>query len=225
MAALMLAGAKLGDIFGRDKTFAIGLAVYGVGSLTTALSPNLAVLLVGWSLHRGDRRRARDAGDRLADRRHLHRQAAGACLRDRRRRRGRRDRRRAADRRLGHDRAELALRLRRRDGDRHRDPAAAPPAADAAARSSIRPQLDVVGVASLGARARAGGIRHPQEQRVGSDRAPRRAHDRRRGDHAVRLLGRAVPDPRRRRLPRRRSPSGRSGASARAATRCSIARC
>jgi MFS family permease len=53
MAALMLAGAKLGDILGRDRTFAIGLAVYGLGSLTTALSPNLAVLLVGWSLIEG----------------------------------------------------------------------------------------------------------------------------------------------------------------------------
>ena len=29
--------------------FAIGLAIYGVGSLTTALSPSLPVLLVGWS--------------------------------------------------------------------------------------------------------------------------------------------------------------------------------
>jgi MFS family permease len=53
MAALMLAGAKLGDILGRDRTFAIGLAIYGVGSLTTALSPNLAVLLIGWSLVEG----------------------------------------------------------------------------------------------------------------------------------------------------------------------------
>src|SRR4051794_37354664 len=53
MAALMLAGAKLGDIFGRDKTFAVGLAIYGVGSLTTALSPNLTVLLIGWSLVEG----------------------------------------------------------------------------------------------------------------------------------------------------------------------------
>ncbi|MEX1142845.1 MAG: MFS transporter [Thermoleophilaceae bacterium] len=53
MAALMLAGAKLGDILGRDRTFAIGLAIYGVGSLTTALSPNLTVLLVGWSLVEG----------------------------------------------------------------------------------------------------------------------------------------------------------------------------
>jgi MFS family permease len=53
MAALMLAGAKLGDILGRDRTFAIGLAVYGVGSLTTALSPSLTVLLIGWSLVEG----------------------------------------------------------------------------------------------------------------------------------------------------------------------------
>jgi MFS family permease len=53
MATLMLAGAKLGDIIGRDRTFAIGLAVYGLGSLTTALSPNLTVLLIGWSLIEG----------------------------------------------------------------------------------------------------------------------------------------------------------------------------
>ena len=53
MAALMLAGAKLGDILGRDRTFAIGMAIYGLGSLTTALSPNLTVLLIGWSLIEG----------------------------------------------------------------------------------------------------------------------------------------------------------------------------
>ena len=49
MAAFMLLGAKLGDILGTNRAFAIGLAIYGVGSLTTALSPNLTVLLVGWS--------------------------------------------------------------------------------------------------------------------------------------------------------------------------------
>jgi MFS family permease len=49
MAAFMLLGAKLGDILSRNRAFAIGLAIYGVGSLTTALSPNLAVLLLGWS--------------------------------------------------------------------------------------------------------------------------------------------------------------------------------
>ena len=53
MAAFMLLGAKLGDIMGRNSVFAIGLAIYGVGSLTTALSPNLAVLLVGWSAVEG----------------------------------------------------------------------------------------------------------------------------------------------------------------------------
>lgn len=53
MAAFMLVGAKLGDIWGRDRAFGLGLIVYGLGSLTTALSPNLAVLLVGWSLVEG----------------------------------------------------------------------------------------------------------------------------------------------------------------------------
>jgi MFS family permease len=53
MAALMLAGAKLGDILGRNRTFAIGLTIYAVGSFTTAISPNLGVLLVGWSLIEG----------------------------------------------------------------------------------------------------------------------------------------------------------------------------
>jgi MFS family permease len=49
MAAFMLTGAKLGDIWGRRRAFSIGLLVYGVGSLTTALSPNITVLLIGWS--------------------------------------------------------------------------------------------------------------------------------------------------------------------------------
>jgi MFS family permease len=49
MAAFMLLGAKLGDILGRNRGFAVGLAIYGAGSLTTALSPNLSVLLIGWS--------------------------------------------------------------------------------------------------------------------------------------------------------------------------------
>ncbi len=49
MAAFMLTGARMGDIWGRRRAFAIGCAVYGAGSLTTALSPNLTVLLIGWS--------------------------------------------------------------------------------------------------------------------------------------------------------------------------------
>jgi MFS family permease len=49
MAAFMLTGAKLGDMYGRRKIFSIGLGVYGLGSLITSLSPNVGVLLVGWS--------------------------------------------------------------------------------------------------------------------------------------------------------------------------------
>jgi EmrB/QacA subfamily drug resistance transporter len=53
MAAFMLLGAKIGDIWGRERAFAIGLAVYGTGSGITALSPNLPTLLFGWSLIEG----------------------------------------------------------------------------------------------------------------------------------------------------------------------------
>lgn len=53
MAAFMLIGGKLGDKWGARRAYAIGLLVYGAGSLTTALSPNLAVLLVGWSFIEG----------------------------------------------------------------------------------------------------------------------------------------------------------------------------
>lgn len=53
MAAFMLLGGKLGDRYGAKRAFAVGLVIYGIGSLTTAFSPNLAVLLVGWSLVEG----------------------------------------------------------------------------------------------------------------------------------------------------------------------------
>ncbi|WP_382304365.1 MFS transporter [Herbiconiux sp. UC225_62] len=53
MAAVMLLGAKLGDIWGRRRAFVIGSCVYALGSLTTALSPNIAVLFLGWSIIEG----------------------------------------------------------------------------------------------------------------------------------------------------------------------------
>src|SRR5499425_1676375 len=53
MACLMITGGKLGAIWGRKRAFAIGCVIYGCGSLITALSPNLAVLLVGWSVLEG----------------------------------------------------------------------------------------------------------------------------------------------------------------------------
>jgi EmrB/QacA subfamily drug resistance transporter len=53
MAMLMVTGGKIGSIIGRKRAFTIGLIIYCSGSLTTALSPNLAVLLFGWSLLEG----------------------------------------------------------------------------------------------------------------------------------------------------------------------------
>src|SRR5438128_1098645 len=49
MASLMITGGKVGQIIGRKKAFSIGLVIYASGSLTTALAPNLGVLLFGWS--------------------------------------------------------------------------------------------------------------------------------------------------------------------------------
>jgi MFS family permease len=53
MAALMITGGKLGEILGRKRAFAIGCVIYGCGSFTTAISPSLGVLVVGWSVLEG----------------------------------------------------------------------------------------------------------------------------------------------------------------------------
>src|SRR5512134_3720923 len=53
MASLMITGGKIGQIMGRKRAFALGCVIYGAGSFTTAVSPNLTVLLIGWSLLEG----------------------------------------------------------------------------------------------------------------------------------------------------------------------------
>ena len=53
MAALMLTGAKVGAMIGRKRAFAIGCVIYGCGSFTTSIAPNLTVLLFGWSFLEG----------------------------------------------------------------------------------------------------------------------------------------------------------------------------
>src|SRR6266567_2970816 len=53
MACLMITGAKIGAMIGRKRAFSIGCVIYGCGSLTTALAPNLPVLLLGWSFLEG----------------------------------------------------------------------------------------------------------------------------------------------------------------------------
>jgi MFS family permease len=53
MAALMITGGKIGQIIGIKRAFAIGCVIYGCGSFTTAISPSLGVLLLGWSFLEG----------------------------------------------------------------------------------------------------------------------------------------------------------------------------
>ena len=53
MAALMLTGGKIGDLFGRLRIFRIGLVIYAIGSLMTAFAPTVGVLILGWSFIEG----------------------------------------------------------------------------------------------------------------------------------------------------------------------------
>ncbi len=53
MAALMIPGSKLTDIWGRKRCFVLGLAVYAVGGLLAALSQGLPLLIGGYSLLEG----------------------------------------------------------------------------------------------------------------------------------------------------------------------------
>lgn len=53
MASLMVTGGKIGEILGRKRAFAVGCAIYGLGSFTTALAQNLIWLVIGWSLLEG----------------------------------------------------------------------------------------------------------------------------------------------------------------------------
>src|SRR6516164_4856516 len=53
MAALMIPGSKLTDIWGRKLCFRLGLVVYGVGALVAALSQVLPGLILGYSVGQG----------------------------------------------------------------------------------------------------------------------------------------------------------------------------
>jgi MFS family permease len=53
MAALMIPGSKLTDIWGRKFCFVIGLLTYGLGGLLATFSWNLTVMIIGYSLLEG----------------------------------------------------------------------------------------------------------------------------------------------------------------------------
>jgi MFS family permease len=53
MAALMIPGGKITDRWGRKRCFTLGLTVYGIGALISAVSPGLGVLILGNSILEG----------------------------------------------------------------------------------------------------------------------------------------------------------------------------
>src|SRR3569833_1199762 len=53
MAALMIPGSKLTDIWGRKFCFILGLLIYAAGALLAALAQGLGLLTIGYSLLEG----------------------------------------------------------------------------------------------------------------------------------------------------------------------------
>ena len=53
MAALMIPGGKLTDKLGRKRCFMMGLTIYGLGAVISAVAPGIGVLAVGYSLFLG----------------------------------------------------------------------------------------------------------------------------------------------------------------------------
>src|SRR6201994_2937457 len=53
MAALMIPCGKLTDRYGRKRLFQLGLLIYGVGAIVSAVSPGLGVLILGNSIFEG----------------------------------------------------------------------------------------------------------------------------------------------------------------------------
>jgi MFS family permease len=53
MAALMIPAGKLTDRWGRKRCFTLGLVLYGIGALLSALSPGLGLLIFGNSILEG----------------------------------------------------------------------------------------------------------------------------------------------------------------------------
>ncbi|MCP2314688.1 Major Facilitator Superfamily protein [Nocardia amikacinitolerans] len=53
MAALMIPGGKITDRYGRKRCFMVGLAIYGIGAVLSALAPGLGVLILGNSILEG----------------------------------------------------------------------------------------------------------------------------------------------------------------------------
>ena len=206
----------MGAILGRKRAFTIGCVIYACGSLTTALSPNLAVLMFGWSFLEG-------VGAALVMPAIVALVASNFVkpdrprrLRHRRRRRRDRGGGRPADRRAVHDVLVVALRVRRRGAHHRRGPAPQPAHRRHAqgGRRPPRPRRH----GPLGARAGPDRLRRPALGDVGL-----RATEAGRADLVGPVAG-DLADPRRRRGAVRVPRLGEAPARHRPSRRCSIPR-
>ena len=50
---LCILGGKLGDMHGKKKIYIIGLALYGLSALVTAIAPTFSIVILGFSVIRG----------------------------------------------------------------------------------------------------------------------------------------------------------------------------
>ena len=53
VASSLLVASRVADAIGRMRAFRLGLGIYLFGTLLTAVAPNLAVLIIGWSFIEG----------------------------------------------------------------------------------------------------------------------------------------------------------------------------
>ena len=146
MAALMIPGSKLTDIWGRKRCFVLGLIVYGVGGLLARAGAGAAAADRRVLAARGRGLGADDPADLHPGHRGLpRRQVAGPLLRrgQRRRRAGRG--RRAADRRRGDQRDQLAGVVRAAGAGGRLDHLCSARKIADPARTGPRPRFDLTG--------------------------------------------------------------------------------
>ncbi len=53
LAALMITGGKLGDIWGRRRTLVIGTVIFAIGTGITGFATNMGTLIIGWAVLEG----------------------------------------------------------------------------------------------------------------------------------------------------------------------------
>ena len=217
MAVLMIPGGKMGDILGRRRAFTIGLCIYGTGSLITAISGSVAVLMFGWSLLEGIGAALVLPALVALTARSFEGPARALAYGVLGRRLGRGNRGRPDPRRLDDDQPLLALRVRRGGRDRPWDPRLRPLPARGQGPRRGGPRPDRRAALWLGAGADR--VRRAPGRNVGLASPARLA------DHPVRLLADPVRDRGRRRAALRIQGVGAPQGGRRARNHWSISAC